>query len=113
MNKFALALAAVAAMGTASSARAQKSKDTLRYPLQQAENILDPYLSPGTFHYGWAPSVYDNLLGYNPTKGEFAGQLAKSFTQPDPSTYIYELKTDIKWQDGTPFTADDVVYTIN
>ncbi len=112
MKTLAFALAAVVA-ASATPALAQKSKDTLRYPLQQAENILDPYLSPGTFHYGWAPSVYDNLLGFNPTKGEFVGQLAKSFSQPDPSTYIYELKTDIKWQDGTPFTADDVVYTIN
>ena len=41
MKTIALALAALAA---AAPAFAQKSKDTLRYPLQQAENILDPYL---------------------------------------------------------------------
>ena len=94
-------------------ASAQKAKDTLRFPVQGMEAGIDSYLFPGTFHYIWAPSVYDNLLGFNSAKGEFVGQLAKTWRHPNPTTYEYELRDDIKWQDGQPLTADDVVYTIN
>lgn len=91
---------------------AQKSQDTLRFPVQGMEAGIDSYLFPGTFHYIWAPSVYDNLLGFNPVKGEFVGQLAKAWSQPTPTTYEYELRDDVKWHDGQPLTADDFVYTI-
>jgi ABC-type transport system substrate-binding protein len=30
---------------------------------------------------------------------------------PDATTFTFHLRQDIKWQDGTPFTAKDVVYT--
>ena len=30
---------------------------------------------------------------------------------PDATTFTFKLRQDITWQDGTPFTADDVVYT--
>ena len=114
MNKtIATAAAAFIALAGAAPAMAQKSKDTLRFPVSDMEAGIDQYLLPGTFHYGWAPSVYDNLLGFNPAKGEFVGQLAKSWTQPDPTTYDYELRTDVKWHDGQALTADDVVYTIS
>ena len=93
-------------------ALAQKAQDTLRFPVQGMEAGIDSYLFPGTFHYIWAPSVYDNLLGFDPVKGEFVGQLAKSWSQPNPTSYEYELRDDIKWQDGQPLTADDVVYTL-
>src|ERR1700741_4028646 len=87
-------------------ASAQKARDTLRFPVQGMEAGLDSYLFPGTFHYIWAPSVFDTLLGFNPLKVEFVGQLAKSWSQPNPTTYEYELRDDIKWQDGQPLTAD-------
>ena len=30
---------------------------------------------------------------------------------PDATTFTFHLRKDIKWHDGTPFTAKDVVYT--
>ena len=69
---------------------AQKSQDTLRFPVQGMVAGIDSYLLPGTFHSIRAPSVYDNLLGFNPVKGEFVGQLAKAWSQPTPTTYEYE-----------------------
>ena len=109
----AAALCALALVLFALPASAQKGQDTLRFPVQGMEAGIDSYLFPGTFHYIWAPSVYDNLLGFNPVKGEFVGQLAKAWSQPSPTTYEYELRDDIKWQDGQSLTADDVVYTID
>jgi peptide/nickel transport system substrate-binding protein len=39
--------------------------------------------------------------------------LAKSWSQPDATTYELELKDNVTWHDGQEFTADDVVYTLN
>ena len=97
----------------AAPAWAQKAKDTLRYPIQEAQSTLDTYLSPGSFANLWEPSVYDNLLGFDPTKGQHVSALVKSWTQPNDRTYELELRDDVTWHDGQKFTADDVVYTLN
>ena len=94
-------------------ANAQKAKDTLRFPLNDGEAGLDPYLIPGTFNNTWEPSVFDNLLGFDPTKVNFVSLIAKSWSQPNPTTYEYELRDDVKFHDGDALDADDVVYTIN
>jgi len=107
---FAVALAANSA---ANPAFAQKAKDTLRFPLSQAESGLDPYLLPGSFNNTWEPSVWDNLLGFDSKKVEFVPLIAKNWSQPNATTYEYELRDDIKWHDGEAVDADDVVYTIN
>jgi peptide/nickel transport system substrate-binding protein len=39
-------------------------------------------------------------------------RMAESYdVTPDATTFTFHLRKDVKWHDGTPFTADDVVYT--
>ncbi|MDB5410125.1 MAG: hypothetical protein JWL84_5037 [Rhodospirillales bacterium] len=94
-------------------ALAQKSKDTLRYPLLGTPALLDRYLETGPFANSWEPSVYDNLLSFDAATETFVPLLAKSWTRPDPATIVLELRDDVKWHDGVGFDADDVVYTLN
>jgi peptide/nickel transport system substrate-binding protein len=37
--------------------------------------------------------------------------LAESWSQPDPVTWRFRLRRGVRFHDGTPFTADDVVYS--
>src|SRR5918994_5475703 len=48
------------------------------------------------------------------TSGEsdFTPALAKSWTRPDSVTLAFDLDTRARWHDGTPVTAQDVVFTI-
>ncbi len=111
-----VALAALLAghiAGVAQPALAQKAKDTLRYPIGSGESALDPYLAPSLFNETWEGAIFDNLMGFNPEKGEFLPLIAKSWAQINPTTYEYELRTDVKWHDGEQVSADDVVYTLN
>jgi peptide/nickel transport system substrate-binding protein len=108
----AAVVAGLLAMSVA-PALAQKSADTLRYPLQGTPALLDRYLETGPFANSWEPSVYDNLLGFDAARQVFVPLLAKSWTQPDPATYVLELRDDVKWHDGHKFDADDVVYTLS
>ena len=56
--------------------------------------------------------MYDGLLTTNPATGEVIPLLAKSFSiSPDGREYTINLRKGIKWSDGQPITADDVIYT--
>lgn len=39
--------------------------------------------------------------------------LASEWTQPDDTTYVYQIREDVTFWDGTPMTIDDVVYSIS
>ncbi|MCM0673312.1 ABC transporter substrate-binding protein [Micromonospora phytophila] len=38
--------------------------------------------------------------------------LAEKVTNPDPLTYVYSLRQGVTFHDGTPMTADDVVFSL-
>lgn len=56
--------------------------------------------------------MYDGLLTSDPITGQPIPKLAKSFSiSPDGKTYTIKLRHGVKWSDGKPITADDVVFT--
>ena len=59
-----------------------------------------------------AGMLYDGLVTTNPRTGEVQPLLAKSFEIKD-NDYIIHLRKGIKWTDGKPITAEDVIYTYN
>lgn len=54
--------------------------------------------------------MYDGLLTTHPVTGQPIPKLAKSFSV-NGNDYIIHLRHGIKWSDGKPITADDVVFT--
>ena len=56
--------------------------------------------------------LYDGLVTTNPVTGNVEPLLAKSFEIKE-NDYIIHLRQGIKWTDGNPITADDVLYTYN
>lgn len=58
--------------------------------------------------------VFDGLTTTNGETGEPEGALAYQWqVSPDGRTYTFDLRKNLKWSDGTPLTADDVVFTFN
>ena len=54
------------------------------------------------------------LVTLDPLKTETVPALAKSWDiSEDKKTYTYHLREGIKWSDGEPFTADDVIFTFD
>lgn len=56
--------------------------------------------------------LYDGLVTTNPRTGKVMPLLAKEF-EIKGNDYIIHLRHGIKWTDGNPITADDVMYTYN
>jgi peptide/nickel transport system substrate-binding protein len=57
--------------------------------------------------------AFDCLAYRDPTTMEMKTALATSWKQVDPTTLEFTLREGVKFQNGDPFTADDVVYTLN
>ncbi|TYB42220.1 ABC transporter substrate-binding protein [Actinomadura chibensis] len=55
--------------------------------------------------------VYDSLL-YLDAAGRIVPGLATSWSQPDPLTYVYRIRTDAKFWDGKPVTAEDAAFSL-
>src|SRR5262245_41295721 len=61
--------------------------------------------------------IYNQLIEYNPESEdpfELRGDLATSWElSKDGKVYTFHLNPEAKWQDGTPVTAEDVVYSMD
>jgi peptide/nickel transport system substrate-binding protein len=57
--------------------------------------------------------IYEPLEIPSSVNGKYTPFLATGFTFSDPKTLVYTLRSGVKWSDGKPFTAQDVVYTFN
>jgi peptide/nickel transport system substrate-binding protein len=56
--------------------------------------------------------VFSGLTRFN-DRGEIAPDLAESWEASlDGLTYVFHLRSDVHWHDGSPFTADDVLFTV-
>lgn len=83
----------------------------------QAPSILNPYLSTGTKDVESSSLVLEPLIRFN-EKGEMVPFLAAEVPtvanggfSADFKTITYKLRPGVKWSDGTPFTASDVLFT--
>jgi peptide/nickel transport system substrate-binding protein len=76
----------------------------------------DPSLDPGLV-YAIDPNVVtaamcNGLLQFGPT-GQLEPELASSWKQTSPTSYVYNIVHDAKFWDGDSVTAADVAFSIN
>jgi peptide/nickel transport system substrate-binding protein len=58
--------------------------------------------------------LFAALLGFDWASQQVTPGLAESWTNsPDGKTWIFKLRKNLRWSDGEPLTADDVVFTFN
>ncbi len=102
----ALAAALAALLAAASVADAK----TLRWAGRGDPQTMDPYSQNEnlTNNINW--HVYDTLVTRDRNLRIVPG-LASSWEQTSPTTWRFKLRPGIKFHDGTPFTADDVVFS--
>ncbi|WP_027474540.1 ABC transporter substrate-binding protein [Curvibacter gracilis] len=71
---------------------------------------LDPQLNNHAGDRSLALHFWDSIINSR-DGGKLEPALASSWKSLDERTWEFKLRTDIKWQDGTPFTADDIVFS--
>ena len=103
-----LAVLAAAMLSLASVADAK----TLRWASQGDALTMDPHSQNEGPTTAMNQHVYDALIGRDPKLAKVPG-LALSWKPVAPDTWEFKLRPDVKFSDGTPFTADDVVFSYN
>ncbi len=74
--------------------------------------FINPLLALSTTDQDLTALTYAGLMGEG-ANGTLVPVLAKSYiVSPDGKVYQFTLRSDAKFSDGTPVTADDVVFTI-
>lgn len=74
--------------------------------------FINPLLAISDADHDVTALVYSGLLKATP-QGTYIADLARSYdVSEDGKTYTFYLRDDVMFHDGTPVTADDVLYTV-
>ena len=87
------------------------SAKTFKWASQGDILTLDPHSQNEGLNIAANLWVYDPLLAYN-EKFDVVPSLAVSWEQVNPSLWRFKLRPNVKFHDGSAFTADDVVFSI-
>ena len=85
---------------------------TLRWASQGDVLTFDPYAQNESFNNTFNSYVYESLVQYD-KKFDVVPQLATKWEQVSPTQWRFHLRPNVHFQEGEPFTADDVVFSIN
>jgi len=105
--KHSLSVLCIAA-GLAFSAQAQTFKWASAGDIQ----TLDPVSQNESFTNAMNGQVYEFLVARD-KKLNIVPQLATEWKQDGPLKWTFKLRKGVKFHDGRPFTADDVVFSVN
>ncbi|MBV8697970.1 MAG: ABC transporter substrate-binding protein, partial [Bradyrhizobium sp.] len=102
---FAAAIGALASL-----AMQPASSQTLRYANQGTLKSLDPYTFKETTTIAHQGHVYEGLVTRDKDL-KTVPALAESWETPEPTRWRFHLRKGVKFHNGDPFTADDVLFS--
>ena len=109
MSRPSTLLAGVLAVGILLGSAAPQAA-TFRWANDGDANSMDPYTRSETFLLTFTQNIYDPLVRRN-RELKVEPALAERWEQPDAKTWRFHLRRNVKFQEGQPFTADDVVFS--
>ena len=100
----------VVEQGRPTAGQAQKG-GSLTVGIIEEPEILNPYITQLATSFNVLSGIMDSLLSFD-TEQQLQPALAESYSVSDDGlVYTFKLRKDVKWHDGTPFGAQDVVAT--
>ncbi|HEX7750490.1 MAG TPA: ABC transporter substrate-binding protein [Bordetella sp.] len=106
----AITLALATSAYAASTQAATAKEHTLHWAYQGDAQSMDPMSLNESFTLGFQGNMYEALFGYDKDL-KLVPALATSWENPEPNKWIIHLRKGVKFHDGSPFTADDVVFS--
>ncbi|MGI8426592.1 MAG: ABC transporter substrate-binding protein, partial [Actinomycetota bacterium] len=85
---------------------------TLREDIEEGSGLPSPFgYSPA--NYGTMVFLYDTLLLADSTGAIIPWLASRHEVSPDGLVHSFELRENVRWHDGRPFSADDVAFTFD
>lgn len=91
---------------------AQRDPNTLVFLIESSPTSLDPRVGTDAQAEHIDELLFDGLVQRD-AQFRFTPAIAASWNQPDAKTLVFHLRHDVKFADGRPLTARDVLWTIN
>jgi len=107
----ATSLAVCAVLGGSLTASPAVAK-TFRYANQGDALSMDPHSLNESLQLNFTAHIYEPLVGRG-KKLELVPALATDWKQTAPTVWRFNLRKGVSFHDGTPFTADDVIFSYN
>src|SRR6266850_2518170 len=89
----------------------QAHAKTFRYAYRIDPASLDPHALAETFTLSWLGQIYEPLVGRGKNL-ELVPALATKWEQPNPTTWRFHLRPNVKFHGGESFSADDVIFSV-
>ncbi len=105
-------LTLLAALLAGSFAVQPASAVTFRWANDGDVNAMDPDTRQETVQLTFLSNIYEPLVRRDRNL-KLEPALAVKWEQTSPTTWVFHLRSGVKWQDGSPFTADDVVFSLH
>ncbi len=113
VRNFLLISLLILVLASPSYSLADDNNFTLRIAIPSPPQTLNVWSGTSTWTIMVLDLVYEPLAVISP-ESRFIPWLAESWqASPDGRTWTIELRKGIKWQDGFPFTAEDVKFTFD
>ena len=93
------------------SSPGKPTRNTLRYPMVATPTTFDPAMVQDGTTIDLLQNVFEGLVQWSPQNTLVPALAQKWDISPDGLTYTFHLRPGVKFQDGHPFTADDVYYS--
>lgn len=111
MHSKLISIAAVAMVSTLAYGT-QAAAATLRIASQGDATSLDPHSHNESFTNYFLANVYEGLVSRD-HNFEISGQLAESWEQTGDTNWVFNLRPDVSFHDGSAFNAEDVVFSFD
>jgi peptide/nickel transport system substrate-binding protein len=108
---FTARLAVATAMAAAALMAAPAGAKTLKWASQGDLNSADQYMRNQTLSLSILSNVYEGLIRRDPKTLAIEPALAERWEIAEPTRWRFYLRKGVKFHDGRPFTADDVVFS--
>lgn len=109
---FALCLGAVVGLYLYRGGQMLKPVQELRVRITAGTALPDPVLIQSTGDWYFLDHVSSGLAAFDSEKKNFVPLFAQSWSTDVNGAHIFKIKDGIKFHDGTPITAKDIVWSI-
>ena len=101
----------VVALVAAGSGSCRRPPVPVRIAIHSAPQSLDPHLQNEVITSAVLANIYDGLTEFD-AESQIRPALAAKWTNPDDRSWVFRLRPDVRFHDGQPLTAEDVVFSL-
>jgi peptide/nickel transport system substrate-binding protein len=112
MKQFKAIIGALVIVLAAGEARPAAAENLVRWASATEPLSFDPQSANTAPTAAGTSQVYEPLVDFN-SRWEIEPALAVAWKLTSPTTWQFDLRQGVRFHDGTPFTSEDVVFSLN